>query len=324
MRKKIGKLYKRLHNRHNITAVGIIVIIAGISFALSFLAFDFFRFQSMESAKEKRHSAYEDELRKLSGITVNLAPVPDPTADWKTYESQRYYFSVKYPKSWPDARESYAGKGENHLMKISFDEKGIVSKNGVKGFDVYIYSATKFPGPMGTDNLKKINENPVSEDCPLFDDITLGEKGYPAKEVDISLENPCWETTFFYSLTNNGFTYNIIPRNNKNRTILTGDEELALSKTYAEFYDIVSTIDLEKTGNISKIPGRIMQKVTSPPKPRYTTGARCPEKNDHPRNSKTKGKHMDEDCCPDPDEWPNPRCAYSAGGLNLMRAKPKK
>lgn len=47
-------------------------------------------------------------------------------------------------------------------------------------------------------------------------------------------------------------------------------------------------------------------------------GRRCAEENDHPSKSETKGKHMDEDCCPDPDEWPKPGCAYSAGDYKIM------
>jgi hypothetical protein len=49
----------------------------------------------------------------------------------------------------------------------------------------------------------------------------------------------------------------------------------------------------------------------------------CKESNDgHPSYSDTKGKHMDEDCCPDPDEWPEPGCIYSARGLALMLKGP--
>ncbi len=44
----------------------------------------------------------------------------------------------------------------------------------------------------------------------------------------------------------------------------------------------------------------------------------CAEENEHPSKSETKGKHMDEDCCPDPDEWPKPGCAYSAGDYKIM------
>jgi hypothetical protein len=45
----------------------------------------------------------------------------------------------------------------------------------------------------------------------------------------------------------------------------------------------------------------------------------CRESNyGHPSRSDTKGKHMDEDCCPDPDEWPKPGCVYDAHGYSIM------
>lgn len=316
--------FKQLARRENITALGMIVAISGISLVLALATAGFSRYRNLQLAKEKRHSAYEDELRQLSGLTVNLAPVPDPTADWKIYENKNYRLSLKYPQNWQPPRESFAGKGENYLLKISFDEKGIVSEKGGKGFDVFIYSAAKFPGPLGTDNLKKKNEGVASEDCPDFNDITLGEKAYQAKEMNIKKNNPCWEETFFYSLTQQGYTFNIVPRLDGGFNIKDFDEKIPLVKTFPMFYDIVSTLDFAEQESVAQIPKKIVQKVVSVPKVRYTSGASCAHKNDHPRNSKTKGKHMDEDCCPDPDEWPNPRCAYSGGALGLMRSGPKK
>ena len=51
----------------------------------------------------------------------------------------------------------------------------------------------------------------------------------------------------------------------------------------------------------------------------------CPEKNyGHPSKSDTKGKHTDEDCCPDPDEWPKPGCVYDAKGYSIMLSGPAK
>ena len=45
----------------------------------------------------------------------------------------------------------------------------------------------------------------------------------------------------------------------------------------------------------------------------------CAVANDHPqKSSQGKGKHTDEDCCPDPDEWPKPGCIYSPAGYALM------
>lgn len=59
---------------------------------------------------------------------------------------------------------------------------------------------------------------------------------------------------------------------------------------------------------------------------RVSTGKiSCREKNlGHPQKSDTKGKHVDEDCCPDPDEWPKPGCIYNAEGYSIMLKGPAK
>jgi len=65
--------------------------------------------------------------------------------------------------------------------------------------------------------------------------------------------------------------------------------------------------------------------LASRPKATQTVRLSCPEKNDgDPSYSETKGKHMDEDCCPDPDEWPKPGCVYDARGLALMLKGPRR
>lgn len=326
MKTKIKKFFKNFTKRENISALGLIVVVAGVSLVLAFAAGSFSRWRNLQDAKVKRHSAYEDELRQLSGLSTNLTPVPNPTADWKDYSSARYGFSLKYPAGWQPPQEISPGKDENFIQKISFDEKGIVSdKITVQGFDVFIYSASRFPGPAGTDNLKKKNENVSSENCPRFEDITLGQVGYPAKEVNVTADNPCWEETFFYSLTVNGYTFNIVPRTPKGFASLGRDIKIPLVNVFPEFYDVASTLTFaERQSAVSQAPRRIAEQIASPPAVRYTAGQRCAVKNDHPSYSKTKGKHMDEDCCPDPDEWPNPKCAYSGGQLGVLRAKPKK
>jgi hypothetical protein len=46
---------------------------------------------------------------------------------------------------------------------------------------------------------------------------------------------------------------------------------------------------------------------------------------DKPRKSKQdKGKHLDEDCCPDPDEWPKPGCIYKPSDYAVMLSGPRK
>jgi len=314
------KHFPNFLRRENITALSMIVAVSGISLALAFSGAVFARLNSLREAKEKRHSAYEDELRQLSGLTVNLAPAPDPTVDWKTYRNSKYGVSLKYPRSWQDSRESSAGDQEKYILKISFDEKGVASPAGVKGFDIFVYGAQKFSGPIGTDNLKKKNGDIPDQDCPKIDDITLGEQGHSAKEVNISADNPCWEETFFYSLTKNGYIFNLVPRQEMGEKILEDRKKIDILRNFPEFYDVVSTLDFSETQteSIVQLSKQVAQKAIAPPKVRFTSGATCAHKKDKPSRSKTKGKHMDEDCCPDPDKWPNPRCAYSAKGLAIM------
>jgi len=321
MRKKIKKVSKYLRNRQNITAIGTILAVCGMSFALALVAASFSHYNGSLLQKKERQSAYADELKKLSGITTNLEQVPDETANWKVYENQNYNFSIKYPPDWQAPKETHSNSQSKYLLKVSFDSQADSKGKNQTGFDVFIYASSRFSSYLGTDNLVKKNENIDTNDCPRFDDITLGQSGYLAKEINAPVSDPCWDETFFYSLAKDGFLYNIVPRPVNKYDFKNFDEKITLTKTLPQFFDVVSTLNLAKKENPVQTSIRL---AVSPPKPRFTSGARCPKKNDHPGYSKTKGKHMDEDCCPDPDEWPNPRCAYSGGGLGLMRSKPKK
>ncbi|MDD5489511.1 MAG: hypothetical protein PHP25_02435 [Candidatus Moranbacteria bacterium] len=321
MKKLVKKHFPNFTKRENISALSMIVIIGAVSSVLAFGGTVFARYKGLAAQKEMRHSAYEDDFRQLSGITANLQPIEDPTANWKIFESVKYGFSIKYPNGWQEPVETSAPSGSNYLSRIEF--KNSSGTKGKENFDIYVYSAAKFPGPLGTDNLKKKNENVDPKECAShFDDITLGQEGYSAKEVNIKADDPCWEETFFYSLTKNGYTFNLVPSFGSSYDIKNFDEKIDLVKIFPAFYDISSTFNFEEKESVAQSSGRAVQKAASPPKPRYTAGARCPRKNDKPSYSKTKGKHMDEDCCPDPDEWPNPRCAYSGGDLGLMRSGP--
>lgn len=316
MKKIVKKHFPNFTKRENITALSMIVIIGVVASVLAFGGTVFARYKGLEAKKEMRHSAYEDDFRQLSGITANLQPIEDPTANWKLFESAKYGFSIKYPTGWQEPVETSPIPGSSYLSRIKF-------KDSKESFDVYIYSAAKFPGPLGTDNLKKKDESVDPKECASFDDITLGEEGYSAKEVNVKADDPCWEETFFYSLTKNGYTFNLVPSFGNKYDIKNFDEKIDLVKVFPEFYDISSTLNFEEKESAVQSSGRAVQRAAGPPKPRYSAGARCAHKNDKPGYSKTKGKHMDEDCCPDPDEWPNPRCAYSGGALGLMRSGPK-
>lgn len=93
---------------------------------------------------------------------------------------------------------------------------------------------------------------------------------------------------------------------------LTSDPIVEISDQFPEFYSIVSTLN----------PIEIVRPKPVPPKPKITAPFLvtykkvdgklvCAKKNDKPKKSKNKkGKHLDMECCLDPDEYPNPHCYY--------------
>ena len=321
MRKKIKKFSRRLTNRENITALGLLVAVAGVVAMLAGVVFVSAEYNGMKTAKDSKHNAYEDEIRELSGITTNLEPVPDLTTNWKTFSSEKYKVSIKYPSDWTAGEQTTDPVGK-YLDKISFTNNRAFSQ--YQGFEIFVYDSSKYKDPAATDNLVKKDPAANTSDCSSFDDITLGEEQYPAKEINIAASNPCYKETFFYSLTKGQFTYNLIPHFGNSFNIAGYNDKISLIKVFPRFYDIVSTINISSDESIVGTSRKFFA-AAAKPRVMFTAGARCSHKNDHPSYSnKGKGKHMDEDCCPDPDEWPNPRCAYSGSQLGVMKATPKK
>jgi hypothetical protein len=318
-KRKIKNFFKYLGNRRNVTAISFILMVGAISLALAFVAVSFLRYKGFQAQKYNRKSVYDDELRKLSGITTELKAIPDETAQWKIYENKDYDISIKYPLGWNEPKAESAQAGGKYLQKVTFLD---ASKSNQKGFEVYVYDSAKFPGPAGTDSLIQKNGKFGLEGCPDFDNIFLGENSYPAKEVSIEASDPCYNAAFFYNLTKDGFTYNIVPYVSGYK-FDSFSHKINLISNFPEFYQIISTLNLEKKEDPAEASNQLMRRIIRP-QVKFVAKSSCAEKNDHPGYSKTKGKHMDEDCCPDPDEWPNPRCAYSGGGLGLMRSSPKK
>lgn len=317
--KKIKKFSKFFRKRQNVTGIGLLVVTACVITLLSSLVFFYSTYNNAKLAIKSRHSAYEDEIRNLSGITTNLESVPDMTASWKTFENKKYNIAIKYPTDW-SAVEQESDPFSKYIEKISFTNGK--TGNKWKSFEVFVYSSVKYSNPAMTDNLVRKNPNAQISDCPQFDNITLGQAGYPAKEINVKANDPCYKETFFYSLTKGQFTYNIVPHYGVGFDIPNFEEKMSLVKIFPEFYDVVSTINISEKNNILDESRRIISQAAKP-RVRFVAKATCAEKNDHPSYSDTKGKHMDEDCCPDPDEWPNPGCAYSAKGYSIMISPPQ-
>ena len=253
-------------------------------------------------------------------ITVNLPVVEDDTLKWKTYQDELSGFSIKYPDYWGDGGQSDSGdKQQKYLKRILLDNGLDSHAEEYNGLVLFVYDAKKYPGPVGTDNL--VVKNPATfaqENCDKaeFWQATLGEEGYPSQEVDVSRDDQCFSETYFFSLTRGDYTYNIVPLVGNLSSPLGKGMKANIIARFPKFFEITSTIVLPKAEEKEvAVPSSASVKKAVPPKtePRRVLKSmgRCRHKNDKPRKSKTKKhRHMDEDCCMDPDEWPNPRCQY--------------
>jgi hypothetical protein len=111
-----------------------------------------------------------------------------------------------------------------------------------------------------------------------------------------------------------------------NEIISSDEEKCQKSKEEKECRELCLKNEEEIIAQMKEEERRAWLKyIYSKPKIRSNAGrVSCREKNDgDPSKSQTKGKHQDEDCCPDPDEWPKPGCTYSPRGIALMLSGPK-
>jgi len=250
-------------------------------------------------------------------INVNLPVVVDDTIMWKTYEDKKTGFSIKYPDNWPDPKPEESQKGSNYLQKITFSNGLEANNKRYKKYEIYAYDSKKFPGPVGTDNLiSKGAEKYETNDCDKleFQEAVLGEGDYPGQEVNIYPNDKCFLETYFFSVARGDYTYNIIP------TVAETDNPFEVGKkpdviaAFPKFFEILSTLVIpeQKQGTQQEkqvIQKKIIERKVQPHRV-LIRKASCAIKNHHGKKSKTKGHHMDEDCCIDPDESPNPRCQY--------------
>lgn len=261
------------------------------------------------------YESYFDDGSAKEKISVQLPTVEDDTVNWKTYADSLSGFSVKYSDRWddPEVDTSPESSGK-YLRKISFDNGFEPQNKDFLGFDVFVYNSKVFRGPVGTDNLVPKNSTAFQiNNCDKaeFDQASLGEEDYPAQEVNIDPDNKCFKEAYFFSATKGGYTYNIVPEIGENSNLFTGGTKASVIGNFPKFFEIISTVVFPETESADRVAAPKKTTVQSVPHRTLIRLGRCVHKNDHPRKSKTKKyRHMDEDCCMDPDEWPNPRCQY--------------
>jgi len=293
------------------------VIILAIAVGLSALLIINHRQISYRQGQSEQAVLPQNETLVEQAVLIeNEAENPTiDTISWPMYSSSWYGFEVKYPENWNKPVLKGAVRGANWEYRYQFRKSKIEEGNQYAGFDVAVYNVNKVKELSGTDEFPTIkNEELKTQGFCQEIGGHLGEnEEYPAEQVYIDQNDDCYYPAYFYTLTRDNYIYNIVP-------ILAGEEEKTIQteeeiiRNFPEFISASSTFNLIDIKRPKPVP--VKPKINAPHPTAATKkdsqGRRvCAKKNDHPGKSKQgKKKHLDMECCLDPDEYPNPHCYY--------------
>ncbi len=234
--------------------------------------------------------------------------------NWKLYQNQYYGFEVKYPQDWAAPKSQAAVSGSQWEYRYQFRKNSEDPNNPYLGFDVVIYNVAKTKELSGTDEFPTIKSEDLKNnpECANIEGHSIDTGDYPAAEIYIPPTDDCYNPVLFFSFIRDQYIYNFVPVL-KEGSQVDSDPRIAIDNNFPEFLSVISTADLID----------VVRPKPTPPKPKITAPFPvsykvvngqlvCAKKNDHPSKSKQhKGKHLDMECCLDPDEYPNPHCYYS-------------
>ena len=235
------------------------------------------------------------------------------TNKWRLHQSQWYGIEIKYPETWEFPTKWAASRGSKWDYRFQFRKKSIAEGNPYIGFDVTIYDVAKTGELSKTEEFPAIlvGQSKLEGECSNIAGHIIETGDYPAEEIYVPPADNCYKAALFFTNTKGAYIYNITPRL-KDNSSLSGDPRVEITDNFPEFYSVISTFKL--TDIVRPKPAPLKRVILAPMPVSYKiVGGRlvCAKENDRPAKSqKNKGKHMDMECCMDPDEYPNPHCYY--------------
>ena len=240
------------------------------------------------------------------------------TQNWKIYKNDWYGFELKYPEDLLKPPIIQKPSGEDKWeQKIVFNYSDSKEDNYFSGFEVLIYDTAKVKEISDTGEFPKL-ENPelISEkSCFTINNHLLEINTYPAEEIYIPASDNCYESALFFTSARDKYIYNIIPKEKvggEEGFGIASDPQQKLIKDMPEFFAVMATWRLIDIYRPKPKPKPVVATAPMPVSYKKENGRLvCAKKNDKPgKSNQHKGKHMDMECCLDPDEYPNPHCYY--------------
>jgi len=262
---------------------------------------------------EKNEEAINEQFEELNMRKIATIQEKIDTSKWKYYQSSWYGFKIKYPEDWEVPVVQSNSRASSAVYRVFFATNNQEENKNFSGFDVAVYDIAKTKEFFQTDEFPKLKDVSLedAEDCKNIEGHMIETGDYPAEEIYIPQGDTCCDSILFFSVVNGQYIYNIVPRL-KDNAVMNGDLTVAVSDNLPEFFEAVSSF--ENIDIVRPKPKPVAPKITAPMPASYkVVGGRlvCAHKNDKPTKSdKGKGKHLDMECCLDPDEYPNPHCYY--------------
>ncbi len=234
-------------------------------------------------------------------------------SSWKKYQSNWYGFKISYPAGWAFPQNQNGSRASRWEYRYQFRKSDLSGNNPFSGFDLAVYNLSKIGELSNTEEfpLWKSREALSRRECAVSRNRIFETGDYPAEEIYTAPGDECYKPVLFFSFTKGDYIYNLVPAT-KEGVNLAGDPKKEIADSFPEFFSIASTLNPTEIIRPKPKP-QVQIDAPLPVSFKVVNGRRvCAKKNDKPSKSKKdKGKHLDMECCLDPDEYPNPHCYYS-------------
>ena len=260
----------------------------------------------------------EDIFAKREREITEMVDVIDVSA-WKTYQNKWYGYEFKHSEEWNGPIIQKKIKGDKWEQRVGFRPKQVQEDSPFEGFDIVVYKVATIENIASTEEFPKLKSEELGADerCLNMEGHFIEMDVFPMEEIYVPSDDACFDSALFFTNTREEYIYVLVPAVKKEWKII-GDYADEITDHMPELYVAASTFNLIEISRPTPVAAK--PKITAPKPVVYKKDALgrmvCNKKNDKPSKSKVnnKGKrHMDMECCLDPDEDPNHWCCYDPG-----------
>ena len=259
------------------------------------------------SILDEKNGVLEDYDSK-GNIKENVGTIN--ISDWKKYQNTRYGFEISYPSDFNYPIEKRGGVSNLWVEVFEFRKKDLKERGSFSGFDILIYDKIKSNDVFLEPKSDKFAE---SDECKRMKEAFFENKKNYLNEVYIGIKDECFLPDFYFFASDQKYFYFIKPIE-ENGKFLSKDLKKGVIENFPDFFQVSSSFGFFKVIRKNPVLAKPKVFVRMPVDYIRKEGRRvCSKKNDNPsRSNKNKKKHLDLECCLDPDEYPNPNCYYPA------------